>query len=218
MKNSTWIMITVLLTGLCVFNAVRTRRAQNEFSARMTKGKAAASNDTMWGESSAMDLSLSGKIINWPEDLAVIGEGEPDVGVGYRLVLAFREISCDVCRDEETTFLKQMASHIGADSVRVLVQADDARYVRAYKRMNQLAMPVLYDKTGAFFETNKLVQTPVIMLLNDRNEVLAAHHPVVGQPRFSKPFHWFCNRFFDVPGDDAKVGKTKTDPAEPTTI
>ena len=190
----TWGLFFCALIGLCIWNIHRNRQLERALQA--FQGQELPRFKQMVAGSRAVDLAISGQTLRWPEGLAVVGQGEFN-HTGYRLLLTFSELSCDACRDDETQFLLDMAQNIGEGAAGILVHADSLRYVRGYMRMNGIHLPVFYDKEGAFFARNKINKTPMLLLINDRDEVLAASHAIAGETWLSQPFHNLCRRFFE---------------------
>ena len=143
-------------------------------------------------------LLQSGKLIDWPRDMKVLGEVPPEPVMGYGLILAIDDLSCDVCRDEQTQFALAIARALDEPSLRIVVHADTPVYARSYMRLNNIEYPVYYDKEGRFFENNDLGSTPMLLLHNPRGEVIAAHFPVPDRPEVSAPFHAFVRAFFEL--------------------
>lgn len=142
------------------------------------------------------EFAQIGKVLTWPPTMKVFGPQAPNRAPGgYKLVLALSELSCDVCRDEETQFALGLARQHGVD-VTIVVRAAQARYVRSYMRLNGIELSVYHDQAGEFFQQHQLGEGPLLMLVNPQQEVIAAHWPLPGDPDLCRPFHQMCTTFF----------------------
>lgn len=149
----------------------------------------------------AYELSYTGRVLKWPDGLQVMGESALTTdSKNWGLVLAIDEMSCDVCRDEQTQFALELAREVGFDSVRIVVHAKQQMYARSYMRLNQIPEGIFYDKDGVFFSENQLGRAPLLMLHNPEGMVIATHYPLPGKPEVSEPFHKFVRQFFGVSG------------------
>lgn len=111
-----------------------------------------------------------------------------------RLILVFSELSCNVCQDKETEFAITIASNFGQDYVMAIVHAVKKRYVQNYTRLNQVNFPVYCcdDRDRSFFKVNKIINTPILLIIDRNNRIIAAHIPIPGHPEYSDPIHQFC--------------------------
>jgi hypothetical protein len=114
-----------------------------------------------------------------------------------RLMLIFSELSCNVCQDEETRFAVSIASEYGMKYVLAVVHATNRRYVQNYIRLNQINFPVYYSKDELFLKLNGIKNTPMIFVIDDKNQVIAANYPIPGHPQYSEPMHKFCYHYFN---------------------
>jgi len=193
-NNHAWRLIFACLVFIALYNMYRSRNlsALNEAQhAQLLSSVSLVEHKELM----ALSLKFNGHILKWPE-LERLGEGP--VAEGERLVLAFSEDSCNSCRESETRFMLEMAERIGAEHVVILIHADSVRYVNAYMVTNQINIPVFYDKEGSFLKQNHIEKTPMTLLLNERNEVMAGHFPSPGKPELSEPFRVAMNQFFGV--------------------
>lgn len=82
-------------------------------------------------------------------DLMVQNENADSISfrslIGNKTILVFRysEIHCQVCVDTEISLLKEMSDIIGIDNIIVLSYYDSFRNMAAFKRINELSLPVL---------------------------------------------------------------------------
>jgi hypothetical protein len=139
--------------------------------------------------------------ISFPELTAVQGDGALYSGhEGYTLLLVLSEMSCNVCQDEETHFANQLAEEMG-DRARIaaVVHANSARYVRNYVRLNQVKFEVYLSENNQFALENGIVNSPLLLLLDQQNRVVAAHYPLPGEPELSEAFHQTCRELFAQP-------------------
>ena len=205
-KQWPWAVAVAALLMLCIWNLYRNYRLQATLS-YLTGGKGLISRSHPFKEAvvAARDLEFqhAGRFLKWPESLEVMGaEGDSHTYRGYRLVLAFSELSCNSCRDEQTRFVQDLTHGSGAPVTAIVIHARTPRYVRSYMRLNQIRQPLLYDRAGAFFEQNRIGETPMLFLINERDEVIAAHYPVDGEPALSQPFQRLCYRSFGLDPPD----------------
>lgn len=189
-----WVLLCTGLVVVCGYNIMEKRSIQNKMAVSGTASEVDRQDALLYQQGV---YSHAGRMIQWPDTLEAMNEvvPEPEAFGGYRLVLAFSELSCDVCRDEETRFAMSLAQEVGPEAVTVVVHANNRRYANAYMRLNSVTLPVLYDESGTFFEKNNLRKTPVSLLLNERNEVIAASVPLTGKPWLNEPFHKLCRKF-----------------------
>ncbi len=116
-----------------------------------------------------------------------------------RLVLVFSELSCNVCQDQETKFAVDIAEKYGIEKVTAIIHAHNQRYITTYTRLNMVTFPVYHceDMKGNFFEANDIAVTPMLLLLDDDGNIVAASYPVPGQKELSEPFHKYCKEVFE---------------------
>jgi len=55
--------------------------------------------------------------------------------------------------------------------------------------------PVYYVEDDAFFKVNEIHHTPLVLVIDEDNRVIAAHLPVPGHPGYSEPIHRFCRDY-----------------------
>jgi hypothetical protein len=146
------------------------------------------------------ELSYVGKKLSWPEKMDILGEKQVDSTYeGYGIVFALDELSCDVCRDEQTQFALDLAREVDPNLLRIVVSSKNKMYARSYMRLNGIDGAVFFDKSREFFDRNNLGDTPVLLFHNPQGEIISAHFPTPGHPELSKPFHNFCRNFFGLP-------------------
>lgn len=152
------------------------------------------------------ELSFQGRILKWPKDMEVLGQeyavDDEDAYQGYRLVMAISELSCDVCRDEQTQFALKLAAETDPRMLQIVVNSSNKLYARGYMRLNAIQHPVHYDPKRNFFYANRIGSTPVLFLVSPENDIIAAHFPLPEHPEASKPFHDFCRKFLGLQVDD----------------
>lgn len=189
-----WALIFTALVGICGWNIMENRVLHHQ----LLSGTGAGDTDGLVAnllQNRHYELAQAGKILVWPESLELLGEGSLS-REGPRLVLAIDEISCNSCREAETQFALTLAGAM--DFLHIVVRADNQRYVRSYMRLNGIDRPVYFDRESAFFRANQLGSTPILLVLNERGEAIAAHAPIPGHEGTSEPFHQFCYRFFGI--------------------
>lgn len=186
-----WSIVFSVLIATCGFNIMENRKLRSQLNNPSADGESALLKAQSYA------LSQSGKIIRWPEGLKVLGD-ESDPVEGYGLVLAVDDLSCDVCRDEQTQFLLELERATPDPVTRIVVSSDNILYARGYMRMNAVPGSVFYDQEKRFFKENLLATGPLLLLHNPQGEVIAAHFPIPGRPETSVPFHNMVRSFFGV--------------------
>jgi hypothetical protein len=114
-----------------------------------------------------------------------------------KLLMVFSELSCNVCRDEETQFGASIANEYGQDYVMAVVFATQRQYVANYVRLNQINFPVFLCADETFFKENGIQNTPMIFVLDEENRVIASHYPLPGHLEYSESIHLFCYHYFN---------------------
>lgn len=190
-RSSLWWFVTIAIAALAMVQWHRNRESRQEFD-RLR-------DQFMSDEQAALETAygFAGQVMNWPASLMPMDQAAPlSPAAPYRLVLAYSEFDCDACRDQETRFLQELPFDSNAPALAIVVHASE-RYIRSFQQGHQLNLPVWRDANGHFFEANRIRSSPLLLLLNDRNEILAAHQPQTKRPWLSEPFHNRCRVLFD---------------------
>lgn len=114
------------------------------------------------------------------------------------LLLVFSELSCNVCQDEESAFGNEVALALGPAFVRAVIHGNREKYVRDYLRLNRVEYTVFFDKNKQFMENNDIEATPLVLLVNENDEILFAHYPIPGHSNVSEPFHNYVREYFGI--------------------
>ncbi len=208
-----WAGLTLMLVVLCGWNITQSYGlkqdvADQTLATDQMRSSAVAQLETMMKSQTAA-TEQEGKILQWPEGMErIIGESEPvDFAghsfsghsfAGHSVVLYFSELSCNTCLDSETQFINSLVEVTGGDGVRIVAHATNPRYVRNYARLNAVQSPLYFDEDNRFGELNKVTETPMLFLLNDRGEVVSAHYPLPENPEWSEAFHNQILRMFQL--------------------
>lgn len=145
-----------------------------------------------------ISLSHSGHIINFVNIELVGSEITKDAGLGPRLWLFIDELACDACQESEAIFTSEVAAQFGHHLVGAIVKASNNRYIKNFIRMNRINFDVYSCKDNSVFVANKIYNTPLLLLVDQENKVIAGHVPVAGQPQFSRAFHEFTKKYFEA--------------------
>ncbi len=113
------------------------------------------------------------------------------------ICLIFDELSCNVCQDDETKFALELTEKYGLNKAVVIVKSKNIRYIQNYVRMNNINFKVYYCNDDRFFKANNIMVTPLALVIDEMNHIVAAHIPIVGHPQYSIPFHFFCFDYFE---------------------
>jgi len=185
MKNLVFWILALIASCLVVWQLMRARDTESLHDAALAVQHHAYAH--------------AGRTLVWPADLAVVGNEtqDPDY-VGPRLVMAFSETSCDLCRDMETAFALELAEAVAPEIVTIVIGARHPRYVAAFRNSNGFDHPVLHDREGRFFAENGIVDSPILFLIDDQSRVMAAHVPMTEHLDLCAPFHQMAQRFFGV--------------------
>ncbi len=192
-----WWVLFLALAALCAWNIYKNR----SLTARLAEPTNGSFADADVAAMLYRSIVHTGRFIRWPQNLEMIGVGEnegspgPVAGIPY-LLMAFSELSCDTCRDRETRFALDLAERVGSQHVVFVTHAQSKRYIRGYMRLNGIHLPVWADLEGQFFEANQIDETPILLVCNERGEVIAGHYPIPEKPELSEPFHKWCFQFF----------------------
>jgi len=114
------------------------------------------------------------------------------------LLLVFSELSCNVCQDEESAFGNEIARELGPGFVRAVIHGSTPRYIQSYIRLNQVDYPIYYDEDMAFMKDHEIVNTPLVLLLDENDRVIETHYPLPGREKLSEPFHDYVRHFFGL--------------------
>ena len=195
----------MIFAGLTIFSAWQVYR-NRQLTAQATNGNDFQTEQRLMDEivrTRAYALSLETRKLVWPEGMELLGvnEDQPQIPgyAGPRLVLLVDEVSCTTCRDDQTAFVLEVAAAAGTEVVQIVVHASEPRFARSYMRLNQIHMPVYYDAEGALFKANAITETPVLLLLDESNQIVSAHFPMPDKPLLSRPFHDRCRQIFAIP-------------------
>lgn len=120
-----------------------------------------------------------------------------NIGNSPTLILIFNELGCNVCKEEETKFALEIASKYGRDKVIAIVQSNNPRYIQGFIRINKIEFDVYYCDDNYFFEINEIMHSPLLIVTDKFNRIVAAHIPISGKPQYSEPFHFFCRAYFN---------------------
>jgi|GEM_PF-3878523 len=141
--------------------------------------------------------SLIGKSVKFVGIEKIFNSGNEDViGDSPSLLLILDELSCDVCLEEVTKLALEMAKKYGRNKVSAIIKSDNIRYIQGFIRINKIDFDVYFCSDNHFFEINKIIHTPLLIVTNEFNRVIAAHIPIKGNPQYSGPFHFFCADYF----------------------
>lgn len=141
--------------------------------------------------------SLTGKTIKFVGiDKIFNSVNEGAIGDSPSLLLILDEFSCDVCLEEVTNLALEIAKKYGRNKVSAIIKSDNIRYIQGFIRINEIDFDVYYCFNNRFFEINEIIHTPLLIVTNELNRVIAAHIPIKGNPQYSGPFHFFCTDYF----------------------
>jgi len=110
----------------------------------------------------------------------------------HRLWLIVDELGCEICREREARFLKEISSVLGPSAVGMIIKSRTDRYIRNFIRTNQVEYEVLSCLDETFFKANRISESPILMLLDNMNRVVACHFPLTDWTEYSEPFHQYC--------------------------
>lgn len=195
-------ILIVVIVGFAVWNKILLNRcAQSLQSSNAKKNEYQKAGkmveDAVIKAQSASMMHL-GKTIKFDKMELVFPENPPSkINKHPRLLLIFSELACNVCQDEETRFGVGIADQYGKNYVMAVVHATNKRYVRNYIRMNQVNFPVYFSPDESFMEKNLIKNTPMILLIDEENKVIASLFPIPGHFEYSEPFHNFCYHYFN---------------------
>lgn len=145
-----------------------------------------------------ISLSHSGHIINFINIELVGSETIKDAGLGPRLWLFIDELSCNACQESEAMFTSEVAAQFGNHHVGAIVKASNNRYIKNFIRMNRINFDVFSCIDNSVFIANEIYNTPVLLIVDQENRVIASHVPVAGQPQFSRAFREFTKKYFEA--------------------
>jgi hypothetical protein len=197
-----WVALLLILAGTAAWNLNRARALSAELKRRASDYSQLTSRMV-----SAEEIAhkLTGHRLDWPrmEQITSFPEKLWDGVPGPRLVLFFQDVSCNVCDENEVAFANRLVAQVGADHFAAVVEATDRRYAAAFVRVNRSKFSIYYDSEKVFRVNNPIKASPLLILLNERREVLSAHHPIPNEPTLCRAFETSCRRLF-FRGDEPK--------------
>jgi len=119
-----------------------------------------------------------------------------NIGNSPTLFLIFNEFGCNVCQEAESRFALEIAKMYGHNKVAVIIRSDNLRYIQSFIRINRIDFDIYYCSDNHFFEINEIIHTPLLIVTDEVNRIIAAHIPISGNPQYSGPFHFFCRDYF----------------------
>jgi len=196
--------LIVVVAGVAIWNKINLDKCSRHNQILRNKiGNAKAGNqkiETAVIKAHTVSMKHLGKTIKMGKDLKQVFPEKPVAANKARhpkLLLVFNELGCNVCMDSETQFGVSIASEYGQDYVMAIVHATNQRYVRNYIRMNQVNFPIFFCEDESFQKQNNIKNTPMILVLDKENKVIASHFPIPGQLQYSEPVHQFCYHYFN---------------------
>lgn len=194
-RDLIWVVLLCILAGSAVWNLTRARTLAGELQRTRSEQNDLISR-VLFAEGTAH--KLVGHRLNWPkmDQITDFPESLWDDKAGPRLILFFRDVSCTLCDEQEVAFANRLVEQVGPGHFAAVVEAADRRYAAAFLRVNRMKFPLYYDGEKAFGGTNPLKASPLVLLVNERREVLAAHNPVSGKPAFCRAFETAGRRLF----------------------
>ena len=145
----------------------------------------------------------AGEKVRFPE-MTALGSQLPTNFGDIRVVLYFSELACDTCLDQETRFVKELAQQLGPERVAIVGHAAKERTLRVYKRQHGLQqIPVFFDRENRFKLENRLLDSPMLLWTNERQEIVACHWPIPGKEQPSESFHNSLRRYFQLSAETA---------------
>lgn len=200
-----WVAVCTLLAAIAAWNLwqLRGHRVIAE-ELRLEVGRARAEAAEVVGSMSRahqVELALLGRTLDWPDGLEAL-PGAPEAAplyAGHRLVMYFSELACNVCREREAQFMNGLAGITGGAGLAIVVHAENRRYARNFVRFGHLEeIPVYFDPQREMGRRNSVEESPVLVLLDAEDRVVAAHLPLPGHPGWSEPFHGAVSRLLGL--------------------
>lgn len=178
-----WPACCVMLGGAWFVARTHETKLTSELAGR---SRVAESYDEAIHAARRIEMHAVGRVVSWPR-LEAIGERPTSTQSRRRLIAVFDEVSCNACEVTDTGFAKDIATATGSEAVIGVVQSSDRRYAAAFVRTHGIAFPVMWDPKGQFVKDNDLTP-PVLLLLNEHDQVVSAGVPIPGRPAWSLPF------------------------------
>lgn len=201
------VLLVCLFVTLAMNEMLRRRTEEARTTGEASERKLGSYREVVLAEKK-ISFAHVGQVIAWDQPLeALENAGSKGMVAGRAsLILALSQLSCDACVVEELKFANEIAKGAGPGAVTGIVHSPERRYAAALARLNQISFPFLYDETDAFGRANGIAARPLVLVVNDRLEVLAAHYPLPGRPELSLAFHDACRRLLGVsqPVDSAQ--------------
>jgi hypothetical protein len=194
------IVLMVAILGVSTWNILQLKRCKKSLvsqkleSQEQLKTIEKAFIESQIAAMTYLDIELSWVYIN---KIYPAGDFQLELQENPKLVLIFSEFSCNVCQDHETKFALEVAAAFGENYVLAVVQASNMRYVSTYIRLNQVNFPVYYSADDTFLSVNGIHHTPLVLVIDEENRVIAAHLPVAGHPEYSEPIHKFYQNYLN---------------------
>ena len=206
------VLLTALLVALVTHQRLRSRAEHARQEARRSQG----SLDTLHSAvlvSHTVAYGQVGKVVTVPQSLEALVAVPESVGLPQaKLYILLSERDCNACQDSELRFANDLARDAGADRVVAVIHATERRYAASVVRVNAIRFRAFFDENDDFANQNGVASRPLLLAVNDRQEVVAAHLPLPGRPELSDAFHDACWRLIagkaHAPGRRAAV----TDP------
>jgi hypothetical protein len=198
------VLIYFILTGTTIWNKIQFNKCikryknlkiQNTFNKNITKKIKNALIKSQFASSKHLGktLFIENLMRFFPTNETVVHNNSEN---SPKLILAFSELSCNVCQDSETQFAIKLADTFGTQSVSAIIYVESKRYLRNYIRFNRVHFPVYYCKDNKFFNKNNIKNTPMIFLVDKNNKIINSYCPIPGLEFFAEPFHEFCMTYF----------------------
>ena len=194
------ILLMVSILGVSTWNTLQLKRCKKILvSQKLESQQQLKIIEKAFIESQIAAMTYLDRELSWVniKKIYPAGDVQLELRENPKLVLVFSEFSCNVCQDNETKFALEVSAAFGENYVLAVVQAGNTRYVSTYIRLNQVNFPVYYDADDTFFAVNGIHHTPLVLVINEENRIIAAHLPVPGHPEYSEPIHRFCRDYLN---------------------
>lgn len=112
-----------------------------------------------------------------------------------RLLIAISDAACEECQVREFEFAQFVARKFGSQYVTGIVHADEERFARAMVQQIRPLFDVFYDADATVTHSIGTELKQLLLLLDSRGTVVAAHAPVSGGAEFAEPFHEFVFQY-----------------------
>jgi hypothetical protein len=200
MKISRLIIIVLMVSilGLSTWNTMQLNRCKKRLVNQKVESQQQFKKvEKAFIESQIASMTYLNRELSWCyiKKIYPAGDFQLELSENPKLLLILSEFSCNVCQDDETKFALEILAAFGENYVLAIVQAGNTRYVNTYIRLNQVDFPVYYVEDDTFFEVNEIHHTPLVLVIDKDNRIIAAHLPVPGHPEYSEPIHRFCRDY-----------------------